>query len=620
MCGFVGCFSTNAPSPSSVQLQKALDAIHHRGPDSSGSRTFKIGVGQLDLGFRRLAILDLNDVSNQPFTSLDSRFDLIYNGEIYNYLELRTELIAKGHKFRTNGDTEVLLTSWIEWGIGSLSKLVGMFSFVVVDRVKSEMFFVRDAFGVKPFYYQCVDSKLTFSSEIESLKRITETKFEVNREVAQEYLISGRYDNSEKTFFRDVFSVKPGHYVKLDLTKTTHEINQKKWWFPPIQDVISLKFEEAAQLLREEFLNSVRLHLRSDVKIATALSGGLDSSAIAGAIRHLDSTSEINTFSYVARSTGFDESKWIVKSNEETRAISHLVEISESEFIADSDDLIKTQGEPFGSTSIYAQYRVYKEAKNYGVKVMLDGQGSDELFAGYFGYPENRMVSMLETRKFNDAYNLFMNWSKLPGRDKGQLLRSTVKVGSPAPLYELSMKARNLFRTPDFLEFYDFKFVSPLLVSEDRTWKGNRLTERLLYEQSRGLLPGLLRHADRNSMKWSIENRVPFLTPSLSRISLGVREDFLLDRKGTTKCLLRAALHGIVSESLINRQDKIGFATPEKKWVEELIKKVPEVLDGSEHLGFVNVAKARKFLMDTNSDSNMKWRTYNLIRWSQLLL
>ena len=622
MCGFVGRYSRVVTDPNNPRFKNAMSSMAHRGPDAQGTEQVKFGSGNLTLGFRRLAIIDLGDQSNQPFVSEERRFSLVFNGEIYNYIELRDELKIKGHQFKTNGDAEVLLAAWKEWGISCTNRLVGMFSFVLADTLMSEIYCVRDAFGIKPFFFSHSDETFSFASEIEALRLVSNGGRTRNEQVAKTFLLSGHYDLGQETFFDGIFSLPPGHFIKIVLDGSPLKINPERWWKPSFSSRNELTFEQATEKLREEFLASVRMHLRSDVKVATALSGGLDSSAIIGAIRYLEPEMEINTFSFIAGSGPKDESIWIAKANKQFGARSHLIGVQGSEFVRDSDKLIQLQGEPFGSTSIYAQYKVFQEASENGVKVLLDGQGADELFAGYHGYPESYLISKIESMDFAGVFSFIRKWGRLPGRNKFQLSKSLVK-NSAITYGVLGLNnGSTLNGRPEFFQG-DFRPHYPALdYPQDFNWTKRRLTQRLFYEQNLGLLPSLLRHADRNSMHWSIESRVPFLTSSLASLGLGVQEQFLLDDSGITKRLLRNALEGIVDLDLINRKDKVGFETPQEPWFQELISSKSEVFDGIKDFDYLHPVKTRQFLHDRSRqdsrNNSLRWRTYNLIRWNQL--
>lgn len=621
MCGFVGQFSLNGEIRNPATIDRALQLLEHRGPDSEGKISINTKIGTLALGFRRLSIIDLSSAANQPFSSLDGRFTMLFNGEIYNYLELRKSLLAKGRKFQTSSDTEVLMASWEEWGVESLEKFTGMFSIIIYDSFRETLFGARDAFGIKPFYYSVNSKNFTFASEIPAVLAMNNLAPSLNLATATNYISTGSYDRDSETFFDGISQLQPGHLLRIEFNERNLKPEIERWWHPLVRIDEGISFEEASEQFRHEFLSSVSMHLRSDVKIATALSGGLDSSAIVGAIRHLNPDMPIHTFSYHAEGTSADESLWIKKMNSLSNSSPHKVLIYQKEFKDDLDDLIMSQGEPFSSTSVYAQFRIYKAAREEGVTVMLDGQGADEVLAGYFGYPENRLMSLLEKGKFLEAGRFLYNWSKLPGRSTAQLFRSEIGL--------------LLDRSPDFLKPYVNSIMpfsrqiqtkgrgtdkqDPYLTNYD--WKGRRLSERLQLEQFSGVLSSLLRHSDRNSMRWSIESRVPFLTPQISRLALSFPENYLLSSKGQTKSVFRHAMKGLVDLSVIERMDKIGFKTPENEWFEPSIYQDDQFLYEIKDTGFMAKSDFRDIfhrkLIEGNSNS-LRWRAYNLQRWMQL--
>lgn len=623
MCGFVGGYSRNFARLKSDALNAALAILQHRGPDSQGQSAFDLESGVLHFGFRRLAIIDLSSSGNQPFTSSDQRFTMVFNGEIYNYVELKHELISKGHVFRSNSDSEVLITAWTEWGINAVNKFIGMFSLVIYDKNKSEIWCIRDAYGIKPFFYSFTNDDFFFASEISALHKIQNITPKMNEEIAIDYLIGGEYDRSTNTFFQNIFQLEPGHFFKVDLKNKEILVDSKRWWFPRIQENTSITFKAAAEELREHFLESIALHLRSDVRVATALSGGLDSSAIVSAIRKIEPDIDIHTFSYLADDPKINECQWIDIVNSETNSIPHLIEISPSQFQNDLDDLISSQGEPFGSTSLYAQYRVYKAAKDAGVTVMLDGQGADELLAGYFGYPESRIQSLIDGRKYASAIALINNWSNWPGRQPKGLIKSSAKYLLPKELQRTLSSALELRRIPDFI---NKEFVAPVKISDvyaRSEWKNRRLSERLLKEQSNGALIALLRVADRNSMRWSIESRVPFLNTKLSELVLSFPERYLLNNQGETKSVFREAMRGIVDDKILDRKDKVGFATPQNKWMTRDLITKSSVLDGVKEIDFLDYGEVKAMLSNhkytSNEGMDTSWRLFNLVKWKQLM-
>jgi asparagine synthase (glutamine-hydrolysing) len=622
MCGFVGHFLPNEMITQDNSLDNALNLLKHRGPDATGKLSFNVDSGFIEFGFQRLAIIDLSPEANQPFVSQDGRFVLVFNGEIYNYIELREILISKGRTFHTNSDTEVLIAAWLEWGTDSLSKFVGMFSLVIFDKLESILWCARDAYGIKPFYYSSEKGSFVFASEIQAVLAVSRKSPQMDRDVAFQYIVNGEYDRSGSTFFAGVHQLQPGHFLKISLRGGKLISEPKRWWFPEVGLNSDLTFSQAAEQLRFKFMESVSLHLRSDVKLATALSGVLDSSAIVCAIRAIDPEVELHTFSFIADDPNMNESNFVEAVNKQIGAVSHKVEISPQSFRRDIEDLIRSQGEPFGSTSLYAQYRVYQSASESGFSVVLDGQGADELLAGYHGYPESRVKSLIDVKQYMQMVSFISNWAKLPGRDVRSLLQSSAYSSLPVAIKRIVKSVATSNRTPDFIRGDLGSQSNFTNVYSEHDWFGRRLTERLLKEQSNGALLSLLRHADRNSMRWSIESRVPFLNPELSELLFSFPEKFLLSNVGETKSVFKESMRGIVNQQILDRKDKIGFASPQLKWVTRDLLNEDSISDGLSAVDFFNPKLVQSYLGQStiggSKDMNQKWRIYNLVKWRQV--
>lgn len=539
MCGVAGSILRRG-RPTAVEYGQVLNSMRHRGPDSEGAELLAVGAASVELLHTRLSIVDLSPGGHQPMFSPDRRCCIVLNGEIYNYRELRTELAAGGRTFTSDSDTEVLLAAWEAWGTSCLERLVGMFAFAVVDSVDQTLTLVRDAFGIKPLYYCQHEGALHFASEIAALVKLMGHQPDPDVQRVYEYLVWGRYDYDEQTFLSGVRHLLPGHLMTVDLRTFRSEV-PRRWWWPSIEERADLSFDEASEQLRELFLNSVRLHLRSDVPVGAALSGGLDSSAIVCAMRHLEPDMPIHTFTYVARGSSKDEEAWADIVNDHVGAISHKVLIEPQDLTQDLDALIRCQGEPFGGTSIYAQHRVYRAASEAGIKVMLDGQGADELFADYEGYPEFVLRSMRERRRYLDAVRYLRAWSNKPGASK-------LGVCRPLAHSILESRARKLVRSaaglrnparnwldPAKLVELDISTAPPAGPRKSKDARKRRLVEQLRHELTLDRIPRLLRYADRNAMHHSIENRVPFLTTELVNFALSLPERYLAPLNAETK-------------------------------------------------------------------------------------
>ena len=640
MCGLAGfAFPKNSPSPL-PDFKTALKDLKHRGPDDEGFLAFntfaptpiakEISANYQDanlfLLFRRLSIIDLSPAGHQPMLSENGRFALVFNGEIYNFKELRRELMDLNVAFHSDSDSEVLLNAWMQWGSECLPRLIGMFSFAIYDALNQKIILARDAFGIKPLFYFLNDNKLAFASEINALKTLLPNiKLSPNDQSAYDYLVWGSYDSNENSFYKEINQVPPAHFLEVSL-KESFSVTLTNWWFPSIKVNPSISFEEATSTLRNLFLESVRLHLRSDVPLGAALSGGIDSSAIVCAMRYLEPELPIHTFSFIAENESISEEKWVDRVNEFVDAIPHKIKIVSSDLQKDIDNILRAQGEPFGSTSIYAQFRIYEEAKKNGIIVMLDGQGADELLAGYSGYPAERLKSLKEEGRYGQIISFLFHWSKWPERGLKNAVIQFIGLVTPVFLKNMAHQWNGKNPCPSwlnepFLKNSGVRRVNPEKVPRKKENIGRRVPETLRHVMLKGNLISLLRHADRNSMHWSVESRVPFLTIPMAEFLLSLPESFLIDQKGRTKSVFREAMRGIVPDEILDRKDKIGFATPEKKWLLSedfnLLNKLNSLYD----LPFIHKVGVEKYIDDLKRGKRnfdfTGWRLLNFSKWTE---
>ena len=624
MCGIAGIVMRDGSVPDSAILDAFELALHHRGPDDQGRTSISMPEGTLAMGHTRLSIIDLSVSGRQPMSSSDGRYTLVFNGEIYNYRELRRELKGKGFRFHSNSDSEVLLIAWNYWKDECLNRLTGMFAFAIFDRVEQSLTCVRDAFGIKPFFYSLSDGNFFFASEIPALQQLLQGRSRLNLQRAYDYLVYDSYDDQESTFQAGVNQLMPGQCLKVGLGNQKASIKIEPWWIPAILERTDISFNDAAEQLRERFLDSLRLHLRSDVPFGANLSGGLDSSAIVCGIRKLEPDIPLHTFTFVARNSPLNEETWADKVNCHVNAIGHKVMIAGDEFYDDLEKIVRVQGEPFGSTSIYAQYRVYQFAKEQGITVTLDGQGADEMLAGYHGYPQARLHSLLEKKECLSILRFLRNWPKWPGRPafKGYLYLAELLL--PRSSWFDSSRLRGKNPNPSWLHTNVLK-EQGVTLREPRTMidrgdaVGRRLVESLRHVLTKNKLIHLLRILDRNSMSWSMESRVPFLTTDLVDFLLSLPEEFLLSKDGQTKRVFREAMRGIVPDDVIARKDKVGFVTPEKDWLVHSQKKVLDWIECLDQVGFLKKDKCarevRSVLDGTKPFSWQAWRLVNFAQW-----
>lgn len=642
MCGIAGLI-VRQPDDFCLDVLRRLDSVLlHRGPDDRG---FLLWDGRsepwrgrhlpnsretrLALLHRRLSIIDLSEGGWQPMVSSDGSCDIVYNGEIYNYLELRRELEALGHVFRSQSDTEVLLAGYCHWGRAVLSRLVGMFALAICDRRARRLFLARDFFGIKPLYYVAWDGGFAFASEVKALLEHPRVSRRVAPGPVALYLSSGVVDTGAETFFADIMQLPAAHFLEMAIDappKRAADAVPQRYWDLPRAGAIELGEEEAARRLRDLFVESVALHLRSDVPVGSALSGGIDSSSIVMAMRYLAGKSaDIHTFTYVADDPAIGEERWADMVSGAAATHSHKTRVTAGELAADIDRLVAAQDQPFGSTSIYVQHRVFALAKGAGIKVMLDGQGADEMFAGYRPYLAARVVSLLRQGSIREACMLLNKTATLRGESLSRSVLRMVAGLAPQPFVDaiLRLRARSQ-RSAPWLNDDWFAKRGAAMPSWIHAHGRRTLREALVLTFTETSLPALLRYEDRNSMSHSIESRVPFLTPVLVQFAFSLSDQFLVASDGTSKSLFRRAMRGIVPDAILDRRDKVGFQTPELDWITALRPWVEGVLSSPilEDIPVLRPAGMRAEL-DAVLAGRLPfdwriWRWLNLIRWTEL--
>jgi asparagine synthase (glutamine-hydrolysing) len=625
MCGIAGGWWRSGPDKLKGLVGKSLALLQHRGPNDQGQEYISLGEGVLAIGHTRLSVIDLSSGGHQPVKSSCGRYLMVFNGEIYNYRELRERLRARGCAFSTESDSEVLLAAWSTWGLASLRLLEGMFAFVIFDRIDNSLTCVRDGFGIKPLFYACSQNNFLFASEQPAMLALRDSKNHVNLQRSYDYLVQGDYDSNEQTFVEGINQLMPGHYMVVNLEHPTAK--QVRWWAPSIEQTCKLSFEDAVDRVRHRFLDNIRLHLRSDVALGAALSGGIDSSAVVCAMRYVEPNLPIHTFRYIAAGNQLSEEKWVDYINRYVGAQSHKVTAVGSDLATDLEELILAQGEPFGSTSIYAQYRVFKLARENGITVTLDGQGADELLAGYNGYPGYRILSLLETENIVLAHRFVDAWARWPGRSYKRAWMEAIGITLSDNLYTPARKWLGRDSSPSWLNIGLLDDAGVIKrrqrVPLTKTGKGRRVVEQLARSLQHRGLPALLRHGDRNSMRFSVESRVPFLTLPLAELLLSMPENYLISTDGQTKSIFRAAMRGIVPNAILDRKDKVGFATPEKEWLLGMTDTVRRWLEASVSIPFL---KRDELLMHFDAVVTGKkefswqvWRWINYVHWFEQL-
>lgn len=534
MCGING-FNWSDPD----LLKKMNSVTKNRGPDDEGEYDDKI----VSLGHSRLSIIDLSPKGHQPMCNEDETIWLTYNGEIYNFFEIKEDLIKAGHVFKSHTDSEIIIHAYEQYGMECLNRFNGMWAFCLYDKKRDLLILSRDRFGVKPLYYHRTEGKIIFSSMISALlTHKVERKPDMS--VIMEYLAFNLLNHDTRTFFKDIWSLEPGSFLMFNLK--TKEVFIKKWY--QIQPRPAVTVPQLTQL----FIQSVRTRTVADVPIGSCLSGGIDSSAI---VCTLDTmiNQPFFTYSLIFPGEKIDESRYMKEVGKHTRIQQQFTTLSRNNFLTDLPDFIKAQEEPTTGLSVYGQYCIMRLAYENKAKVLLDGQGGDEIFAGYeyyFSYyyyellKKGRIITLLkEMRSYRENFknyyaHRFLGFMLLPQKIQNYLYKN----------YLLTWLK------------YDVLEKSAVNKSDPRV-KPMTLHEALVVTLLNTAIPHLLRYEDKNSMRWSIETRVPFLDYNLVETAMSIPTQEKL-QNGRTKIIFREAIKNLIPAMILHRKDKIGFDTP----------------------------------------------------------
>ena len=598
MCGIAGILN-HQKTISIVDLKRMTDVIHHRGPDGEGQ--WINSDSSVGLGHRRLAILDLSENGHQPMHFGNNRFTITFNGEIYNYEELKKSPHLANISFRSDSDTEVLVALYAKLGASCLGLLEGMFSFAIWDEQEKQLFCARDRFGEKPFYFAYeTGAHFVFGSEIKQLFEWG-IKKEANDALLFQYLQNNNIlhdpTRPDLTFYKNVFSLEPAHFMVID---SNLNLTKKRYWDLDIDiENTSITLTEAAEKFYELFERSVKMRLRSDVPVGSSLSGGLDSSAIVCMVDKLTKNETIDRKTFSARFPNFarDEGKFMHYVVERTNVEPHYTFPTAALFSQEFNRLCYHQEEPFNGPSAFAQWEVMKLAKSQNVTVLLDGQGADESLAGYHYYYETYLkeLQLKESEKYFielAAYRDFHN----PYYLKEQ---TELPLGTKEKLKSLLRPAyRKLFPLPQEKTYLSTDFLNTDFIRQfDNTvvLQGHQggLKEQLYVNNCVIGLNNLLRFADRNSMAFSREMRLPFLDHHLVEFVFSLPNEFKI-HEGWTKYVMRIAMEDLLPPEITWRKDKIGYEPPFREWMQDTDVKdaVADALKNMEQQGIVN--KKRK--------------------------
>ena len=564
MCGVAAILKAVDVACPAGTLDRMRDEVSYRGPDDQDSVflthfgcrlnvvTPQCSSWKVGLAHRRLSILDLSQAAHQPM-GYRAKYWTVYNGEIYNFIELRTELQRSGHVFRSSSDTEVALAAYAEWGPSCFARFRGMWAIVIVDFVRNEMILCRDRLGIKPLYLWQKRGMIAVVSEIKQLRHIPGFTARLNSDSAQEYLRTG-YEDPERTFFEQVEPIKSGRWIRISLDRLTVDASQE-YWHPERISASITDAAEAGRVFAEKARECVRLYLRSDVPVGCALSGGLDSSTIAVLASALRNGQEdpFHTFTVTFPDHPTDERQYAETVAAEIQSIQHFVTPNPERFLADLDHFLWIHEEPVGSLSVYAGYCLARLASETGVTVVLNGQGGDEILSGYW---QSYFLYLLELWRRRRFFSL-----------AGHFLGALVAKGNPNLVAQVpTMITRYRARRRSSLETHfkglprngDRDVLSWILALDGQS--------RRIQETRTLFLPRLLKWEDRNSMAYSVEGRYPFLDHELIDLCLAFVPQILY-HNGWTKYPLRIGLRKELPARVLWRRSKFGFETPQDEWL-----------------------------------------------------
>ena len=606
MCGICAILSLKKAPITPDLIKKTGDLLKHRGPDDKGYSLFyktptgwnniinrgederknssslpdypiegiKTSIKDFSLAFchRRLSIIDLSPAGHQPMC-YKNRYWIIYNGEVYNYLELREELKKSGHIFQSNSDTEVILAAYDEWGLDCLNHFIGMWAFLIFDTETGELFGSRDRFGIKPLYYWFShEGYLAFASEIKAFTVIPGWNSVVNGQRAYDFLIHGITDHTSETMFSNVYQLMGGEYFIVKISDILDTLPIQKW-YSINHELLLEPFDQSVQSYLLKLSESIKIHLRSDVNIGSCLSGGLDSSAIVSIINKIiennSSEQDQKTFSACSEQKRWDEREFIEAVLEGKDIDAHFVTPDVNGLVKDLNEILWHQDEPFGSTSIYAQWSVFRTAKENNVKVLLDGQGADEPIGGYHYFHDIFIASLLQRLKIPTLLHEVNELNTKYKRSYSDIIRSSLYyiLSNNSIGRKILLLNQKESIDPKWLDRKKIGAEITFPLSLTQTVKGIDLFTRYCYHQTfQASLPALLHYEDRNSMAFSIESRVPYLDHRIVEYIINLPDNYKI-KNAVTKYVMRHSLKGYLPEKVRCRMDKMGFVTPEEYWM-----------------------------------------------------
>ncbi len=584
MCGIAGYIGENPPDQSSIKITS--DILSHRGPDGEGFYTHSIKNNRIVMVHRRLAILDLDSRSNQPFVFRGTV--LIFNGEIYNYIEIRDELKKLGHTFKTSGDTEVLIHALCEWGNKALSKLEGMWAFAWYKEQDGSLLLSRDRFGEKPLYIWPYNNGIYFASEVKGLAALAQERPQINQERLLRNLINGYKSifKTKHTYFKNINSLSPGTFLKID---TNLKSITEKYWEPKFEEEKNLSYADIVDMTKVSLINAVKLRMRSDVPLAFCMSGGVDSNSLISIASKILNC-EVHGFTIVNTDKRYEEQDLINKAVSQLGIKHTEVKLSKENFISNLEKLVISHDAPVSTISYYAHWQLMEQVRKHNYKISISGTGADELFSGYYDHHLFYLASILKNKDiFNESKK---NW---------------IKYVSPFVRNKSLKDPERFINDPDFRDhIYSGIDVSGILKKnfyepfDEKNFEVSLLRKRMLNELFYESVPVILFEDDANAMHYSIENRSPFLDSQLFETSLKIPTKFLI-KGGRAKSVLRDSMSDIVPKQILDSHRKVGFNAPIEDLLDFKNDEIRDsILDKSQIYEIVNRENIEKILNQEN--------------------
>jgi len=633
MCGIAGIYQ-----PQGIEIAEVValsQTLKHRGPDDEGFFLSNTEQAQncrgedtiaelqslkhlseinyspnLALVHRRLSILDVSALGHQPLITADERYTIVFNGEVYNFKEIRQELEQKGYTFKSNSDTEVVINAFAEWGKKCVDRFVGMWAFVIYDQQENTLTLSRDRFGVKPLYFFKNEHCFAFASEIKALLKLKAVDKSISNENLGSYLAFGTTSEPYQNLFENIKDVEPGCNYQFNLNNFSFT---KECYFSIDDEVTNNKenIQTNIQKFEELFNDSIALHLRSDVEVGSCLSGGLDSSAIVYSASQQLKEVQLKTFTAAYQNKTVDESEYAKLVANDLSNVKDIYTYPDAKtLVTDMEKMIYAQDLPIGSTSIFAQWEVMKCAGNSNIKVLLDGQGADEVLGGYYNFAGIHLIELLKKFRFN---RFLKEYQQLKNNFTPEIKNAVLR----AAYYYLPDSIQKQLRAKERLSY---NFIHPDKVKELELMipkRGGKTYSKHANLSVKYGMYELLRYEDRNSMAFSIESRVPFLDHRLVEFIRSLPNEQKI-HKGWTKYILRKMLNDKLNDKVVWRKDKKGFVTPQQDWKNELMNNLVVELKESDMPSIMNKEYVLQLCdRDLSNASHLSefWRAYSVIKW-----